>query len=93
MELLGRLGSEFSAFYIREHIDDKRYRVFLYSLSEQPLDGRLICSFSAMMIGNGFYVDEEMLIDSCQKGGLGVADLRAASQLEAGKVVAFLRSK
>ena len=94
VELLGRQGADFIAFYIRDHINRKRYKVTLYSLSTKAnSENGLTCSFSAMTISDGFYVEEQKLLRVCKTRGLVRMKLNAASKLEAGKILAFSQTR
>lgn len=86
-EFLGQT-SDFYAFYIREDIDENKYKVSLYALSMKPLTKEsLNCGVSVVLIDNAFYVDDKKLFAALESHGMLRLPWETVSALETGKLV------
>jgi hypothetical protein len=88
-EFLGQLGSDFYAFYVREEVTTKQYRVFLYSLGVNTLENKAACTVSGLLIKDAFYVDTTLLCGAFQQAGFTAFDVNNQSALETGRLVGY----
>ena len=86
-EFLGQLGSDFYAFYVREDVGNKQYRVFLYSLGTNALATGVACTLSGLLINDAFYVDATRLFIALQDAGFETFAMNGRSALETGRLV------
>lgn len=88
-EFLGQLGSDFYAFYVREEINSKQYRVFLYSLGANTQTTGVACTLSGLLIDDAFYVDADCLCHAFQTAGFKSLIVNDRSALETGRLVGY----